>query len=71
MKQKPPCTCRFMGAGAPMDNSECALHTKTHYPCPQTQCGDYRPKTEPKEGHEWPRCVCGEIAQEHIAQEYN
>lgn len=63
------CTCRFVSVGLPMDNGgwdkpRCKVHPKSNYRCERTHCDNYRP-AKPKVGDGWPRCVCGEIAQEH------
>lgn len=57
------CTCKYIEARKPMDTTGCPVHTQKHYKCKATNCKDYRPVREPV--LTWPRCVCGEIAQEH------
>lgn len=68
---RPPCTCTYSEAlngkfwfNSSLDMCEC--HPKPRYACEATGCKDYRPVTEPfPRLGEWPKCVCGEIAQEH------
>lgn len=69
------CGCKIDKAGEPPDLTECSgingqtlgryVHTEPRYPCLRTQCLDYRPSRLPLHDTDWPRCVCGEIAQEH------
>jgi hypothetical protein len=58
------CKCKFVAIGEPMDARECTVHTQTKYACVWTDCENYRPAKE-RTDIRWPRCVCGEIAQEH------
>lgn len=62
------CTCEYE-AGQFFWTSKlvpCKVHHKATYACIETGCHDYRPKhkPDPSKGH-WPRCVCGEISQQH------
>ena len=64
MKMK--CGCEITQVGVRPDDSQCDdTHIRGHlYACPQKGCPDYRPWEVPK-SQVWPKCVCGEIAQEH------
>ncbi len=74
--EAPLCTCKFVGAGEPMDNKGCAVHTQNHYPCDgrwgagghvHCQCTNYRPTRQPGNQNQggWPACVCGHAATSH------
>lgn len=54
-------TCK----GIPSDAYGKFVHTVRVYPCAATFCVDYRPARIPLHPIDWPRCVCGELAQEH------
>lgn len=57
------CGCMFQGIGKVFDKSTCSTHTQTQYSC--GVCVDYVPSREPRSNVNWPRCICGHIAQDH------
>ena len=63
------CTCKFVASGKDMDSMSCVIHHKMHYPCEHCDCHNYRPVKAPRDlydgGKQWPKCICGHIAQEH------
>lgn len=59
------CMCKFVAVGEPLDGKGCSIHGTKKYSCPERNCLDYRPKAPKLSPKHWPRCVCGEIAQEH------
>lgn len=59
------CRCSFIAVGRPLDAEGCYMHKDGPYPCTRTGCADYRPNKPKLSATHWPRCVCGEIAQEH------
>ena len=59
------CNCKFIAIDKPLDNTNCAIHIKATYTCERTSCDDYRPARTKLSPTHWPRCVCGEIAQDH------
>lgn len=61
------CFCKFVAVGAPMDARKCSVHEfgQKLYSCSRTGCIDYRPSKVKTSPAHWPRCTCGEIAQEH------
>lgn len=50
---------------AEMKVLEGLMHSASSYPCKAKDCQDYRPERLPVTATDWPKCVCGEIAQEH------
>lgn len=60
------CGCKFVAIGQPLDRSDCTVHQNRPYPRRGiTLCQDYRPSEVKKSPTHWPKCVCGEIAQQH------
>ena len=48
-----------------MDQTGCLIHTAASYCCDSCNCKDYRPRTSYVYDGNWPKCVCGHIAQTH------
>lgn len=60
------CTCKWNGIGRPMSSNGCEVHPADRYGCDDCDnCNDYRPSRKRHDATDWPRCVCGHIAQAH------
>lgn len=61
------CGCEVLRSGEKPNADKCTepSHKTGAYDTTEYACGNYRPDRVPLSGKVWPRCVCGEIAQEH------
>ena len=62
------CNCELSvahGLSAAEDCSASIPHESRRYECSACDCREYRPRIEPRGPDHWPKCTCGDLAQDH------